>query len=150
MKKKRIITSFSDVITNSSTQVFFLDIEEKLLEYLRTSKKNNQRDLPIVITGKEDLIRLIEESEKTRDYSVFELIYHVIGGNWYDLVQEYGKGILWEELNNAGKTDREIVEFIWPLIKDVQGKVFYSFADDCGTPKVAEELWDLGYNSQRQ
>lgn len=28
MSKKRLIVSYSDVITNSSTQVFFLDIEE--------------------------------------------------------------------------------------------------------------------------
>jgi hypothetical protein len=30
MSKKRLIVSYSDVITNSSTQVFFLDIEEKI------------------------------------------------------------------------------------------------------------------------
>lgn len=34
MSKRRLITSYSDVITNSSTQVFFLDIEEKLINLL--------------------------------------------------------------------------------------------------------------------
>ena len=49
-KKKRIITSFSDVITNSSTQVFFLDIEEKLINLLN---ENNITDKVIIINSKE-------------------------------------------------------------------------------------------------
>lgn len=55
-----------------------------------------------------------------------------------------------EKLNDAGKTDREIIDFIWPLIDGVIGKVYYSFADDCGIPKEADILWENGYNSYRE
>lgn len=57
MSKKRLIVSYSDVITNSSTQVFFLDIEEKLINLLN---ENNITDKVIIINSKEDVIRAVE------------------------------------------------------------------------------------------
>ena len=97
MSKRRLITSYSDVITNSSTQVFFLDINSK-----------------------EDVIRAVEFYQKEEDSGgygnseIFNLINFVY--EWYDMYTEYGKGDKWKELNDAGKTDREIIDFIWPLI----------------------------------
>lgn len=151
-KKKRIITSFSDVITNSSTQVFFLNIEEKLINLLN---ENNMTDEVIIINSKEDVIRAVEFYQKEEDNGgygnseIFNLINYVY--EWYDMYTGYGKGDKWKELNDAGKTDREIIEFIWPLIDGVVGKVYYSFEDDCGgIPKEADILWENGYNSYRE
>lgn len=152
MKRKRIIISYSDVITNSSTQVFFLDIEEKLIKFLNDN--NITKDV-VIIRDKEDVIRAIEIYQKEEDEhgyggdsTIFEMMSHV--NEWYDMYTEYGKGDQWKRLNEAGRTDREIVEFIWPLIKDITGKVFYSFADDCGTLSTAEILWEGGYYSYRE
>lgn len=61
MSKKRLIVSYSDVITNSSTQVFFLDIEEKLINLLN---ENNITDKVIIINSKEDVIRAVEFYQK--------------------------------------------------------------------------------------
>lgn len=151
MSKKRLIVSYSDVITNSSTQVFFLDIEEKLINLLN---ENNITDKVIIINSKEDVIRAVEFYQKEEDSGgygnseIFNLINFVY--EWYDMYTEYGKGDKWKELNDAGKTDREIIDFIWPLIDGVIGKVYYSFADDCGIPKEADILWENGYNSYRE
>lgn len=150
-QKKRLIVSYSDVITNSSTQVFFLDIEEKLINLLN---ENNITDKVIIINSKEDVIRAVEFYQKEEDSGgygnseIFNLINFVY--EWYDMYTEYGKGDKWKELNDAGKTDREIIDFIWPLIDGVIGKVYYSFADDCGIPKEADILWENGYNSYRE
>lgn len=151
MSKRRLITSYSDVITNSSTQVFFLDIEEKLINLLN---ENNITDKVIIINSKEDVIRAVEFYQKEEDSGgygnseIFNLINFVY--EWYDMYTEYGKEDKWKELNDAGKTDREIIDFIWPLIDGVIGKVYYSFADDCGIPKEADILWENGYNSYRE
>ena len=64
MSKRRLITSYSDVITNSSTQVFFLDIEEKLINLLN---ENNITDEVIIINSKEDVIRAVEFYQKEED-----------------------------------------------------------------------------------
>lgn len=64
MSKKRLIVSYSDVITNSSTQVFFLDIEEKLINLLN---ENNITDKVIIINSKEDVIRAVEFYQKEED-----------------------------------------------------------------------------------
>ena len=64
MSKRRLITSYSDVITNSSTQVFFLDIEEKLINLLN---ENNITDKVIIINSKEDVIRAVEFYQKEED-----------------------------------------------------------------------------------
>jgi hypothetical protein len=113
MSKRRLITSYSDVITNSSTQVFFLDIEEKLINLLN---ENNITDKVIIINSKEDVIRAVEFYQKEEDSGgygnseIFNLINFVY--EWYDMYTEYGKGDKWKELNDAGKTDREIIDFI--------------------------------------
>lgn len=153
MSKKRLIVSFSDVITNSSTQVFFLNIEEKLINLL--NENNMTDDEVIIINSKEDVIRAVEFYQKEEDNGgygnseIFSLINYVY--EWYDMYTGYGKGDKWKELNDAGKTDREIIEFIWPLIDGVVGKVYYSFEDDCGgIPKEADILWENGYNSYRE
>lgn len=152
--RKRIITSYSNVITNSSTQVFFLDITENLINLL---KDNKMIDEVIIINSKEDVIRAIETYEleqSTRSYSnsssylIFEVLYNV-RPDMYGIFDNYGKGEIWEALNKAGKTDREIIEFLWPVIFDVSGKLFYSFSDDCGITKLAKLLWKNGYPSER-
>lgn len=68
MSKRRLITSYSDVITNSSTQVFFLDIEEKLINLLN---ENNITDKVIIINSKEDVIRAVEFYQKEEEISIY-------------------------------------------------------------------------------
>lgn len=198
-KKKRIITSFSDVITNSSTEVFLIQGPDALRQMIGTGiYKKYQKDFLVLKTeedveyffrfqgkkgfnhnysiwdlkpllgnlfnlyldmnnefpDKEDVIRAVEFYQKEEDSGgygnseIFNLINFVY--EWYDMYTEYGKGDKWKELNDAGKTDREIIDFIWPLIDGVIGKVYYSFADDCGIPKEADILWENGYNSYRE
>lgn len=198
-KKKRIITSFSNVITNSSTEVFLIQGPDALRQMIGTGiYKKYQKDFLVLKTeedveyffrfqgkkgfnhnysiwdlkpllgnlfnlyldmnnefpDKEDVIRAVEFYQKEEDSGgygnseIFNLINFVY--EWYDMYTEYGKGDKWKELNDAGKTDREIIDFIWPLIDGVIGKVYYSFADDCGIPKEADILWENGYDSYRE
>lgn len=75
MSKKRLIVSYSDVITNSSTQVFFLDIEEKLINLLN---ENNITDKVIIINSKEDVIRAVEFYQKEEDSGDTEIVRYSI------------------------------------------------------------------------
>lgn len=152
--RKRIITSYSNVITNSSTQVFFLDIDKKLLELL---KDNSMIDEVIIVNNKEDVIRAVETYVKesntnhySNSYLIFNALYYA-HPDMYGFFDNWGnKGSTWLALNEGGKTDKEIIDFLWPVISDVSGKIYYSFSDDCGTTELARLLWKNGYPSERE
>lgn len=160
--KFRIISSISDIITNSSTQVFFLDIDDKLKNLLETnSVLKNSKDISLcVIHGKEDFINQIRDFEKMhsegRFYTgmIFKFIRNALDGKDYDAFSTYygEPGWMWEELKKAGKSYIEIAEFIWPVIERNIGKngaLFFEYEDWYCRPEEAEVLEENGYNSYR-
>ena len=141
--KCRKFLSVSGVITNSSTQVFELGITETLIELIKSDSivSNNV----IVIRDIKDVL-----NEVKKDYSdLFRIIYEL------DMLPESligygGKGCLWEELNKHGVTDKQILLFIWPLIKDsLINKVWYTYSDDCGSDYTADFLMEHNYYGTR-
>lgn len=130
--KFRIISSISDVITNSSTQVFFLDIDDKLKNLLETNSvlKNSKDTSLCVIHGKEDFIDQIRNFEKihseNRFYTgmIFRFINNALNGKDDGTFSTYygEPGWIWEELKKAGRSYIETAEFIWPVIERNIGK----------------------------
>ena len=160
--KFRIISSISDVITNSSTQVFFLDIDDKLKNLLETnSVLKNSKDISLcVIHGKEDFIDQIRNFEKihseNRFYTgmIFRFINNALNGKDDGTFSTYygEPGWIWEELKKAGRSYIETAEFIWPVIERNIGKngiLFFEYEDDCYCPEEAKVLEENGYNSYR-
>ena len=141
--KSRKFLSVSGVITNSSTQVFEIDITETLIELINSDPivSNNV----IVIHDIKDVLNEIK-----KDYSdLFSIIYesNMLPEN---LIGCAGKGCLWEELNKCGITDKQILLFLWPLIKDnLINKVWYTYADDCGNDYTADFLMEHNYYGTR-
>ena len=141
--KSRKFLSVSGVITNSSTQVFEIDITETLIELINSDPivSNNV----IVIHDIKDVLNEIK-----KDYSdIFSIIYesNMLPEN---LIGCAGKGCLWEELNKCGVTDKQILLFLWPLIKDnLINKVWYTYEDDCGNDYTADFLMEHNYYGTR-
>ena len=159
----RLISSVSNVITNSSTQVFFIDVNDKIRELIQ----NGSLRYVLYVKDKEDFKRLVQEYEDNKkknpnfDNYIFSFLNHILYEETnidydYDnhLVSwENSPGDTWEFLNEkCGKSYSEILEFIWPLIEDAFGegeKGFYEYGDDCGFPRDAEILEENGYSSYR-
>ena len=141
--KSRKFLSVSGVITNSSTQIFEIGITEELINLIN-SDPNVSRSVVVIYNIKD----VLEEIKK--EYScIFEVIYSngLLPGS---LIQSYGKGNLWLELNNNGITDKQILLFLWPLLKDaLVNKIWYAYEDDCGRDYTAEFLYEHNYYGVR-
>ena len=153
-RKPRLISSISDIITNSSTQVFFLDIDDTLNEM----KGKLESDCAVFINSKEDFLNKLEDYEKSgtiNDNGIFHFLSYIFENELeaYGIASYGAPGSSWITLNKeGGKTYREIGEFIWPIIKDYiepSGKVYYSYEDNCYYNDYIDELYKKGYSSDR-
>lgn len=150
LKKK--ILSISGIITNSSTQVYSIDITD---EFLRLVEDNGLGDEVLVIKDRFDILKILEipEYDYPNSWKITALGEALTDScpNLRGLVDSYDlRGDLWKSLTDSGKTDLEIFEFFEPLFKDVYGKAYYSYEDDCGYPETARILDNNGYLSTRQ
>lgn len=154
MKKKKLrkILSVSGVITNSSTQTFEISVTDKFLEIVN---KHNLSDEILIIRDKGDVLNILSIPDDSPDEWKKGDLKELLSSE-FDLpefLSDWGgdlKGQAWRKLNESGRSDVEIFEFLEPLWKGIYGKAFYSYEDDCGTPSTAKILYNEGYNSRRE
>lgn len=143
-KTKRFISSISDVITNSSTQVFLIDVDQKFLDLYNSNDYISSG--VILVRNKEDILRLLKVDN---NYEIYKFLYGILP---YGFVSEYSKDDVWNQLNEGGRTDEDIIDFLWPIIqKEIPegGLAYYTYEDDCGCPTTADILYENGYYSDR-
>lgn len=149
--KFRKISSISGIITNSSTQIFEINITDKFLKLIQ--EKNIAEDF-VIINGKEDIIRILKAGDEAKSvYDVLELqiLIEELKYQYYDV---YGLfidgdfGDLWIKLRKT-KSVEEIVNFFESVIfKNLYGMVFYSYSDE-DYNQTAKILYNNGYTSRR-
>lgn len=143
-KTKRIISSISDVITNSSTQVFLIDVDQKFLDLYNSNDYISSE--VILVRNKEDILRLLKVDNSCE---IYRFLYGILP---YGFVSEYSKDDVWNQLNEGGRTDEEIIDFLWPIIqKEIPegGLAYYTYEDDCRYSTTANILYENGYYSDR-
>lgn len=143
-KTKRFISSISDVITNSSTQVFLIDVDQKFLDLYNSNDYISSE--VILVRNKEDILRLLKVDNSCE---IYRFLYGILP---YGFVSEYSKDYVWNQLNEGGRTDEDIIDFLWPIIqKEIPegGLAYYTYEDDCGCPTTADILYKNGYYSDR-
>ena len=149
--KFRKISSISGVITNSSTQIFEINITDKFLKLIQ--EKDIAEDF-VIINGKEDIIRILKAGDEAKSvYDVLELqiLIEELKYQYYDV---YGLfidgdfGDLWIKLRKT-KSVEEIVNFFESVIfKNLYGMIFYSYSDE-DYNQTAKILYNNGYTSRR-
>lgn len=149
--KFRKISSISGIITNSSTQIFEINITDKFLKLIQ--EKDIAEDF-VIINGKEDIIRILKAGDEAKSvYDVLELqiLIEELKYQYYDV---YGLfidgdfGDLWIKLRKT-KSVEEIVNFFESVIfKNLYGMIFYSYSDE-DYNQTAKILYNNGYTSRR-
>lgn len=149
--KFRKISSISGIITNSSTQIFEINITDKFLKLIQ--EKNIAEDF-VIINEKEDIIRILkagDEAKSVYDVPELQILIEELKYQYYDV---YGLfidgdfGDLWIKLRKT-KSVEEIVNFFESVIfKNLYGMVFYSYSDE-DYNQTAKILYNNGYTSRR-
>lgn len=120
---KRKIKSISDLITNSSSEVYIFTVSEKILEFLKNYTGNLEF---ILVQDKESLLKimtdtkLIEAQEKISDYcdaNIHELSRARAGQIPEIFERSYGKIFLFSEKGYSQIRDWYISDTDYELIK---------------------------------
>lgn len=139
------IQSQSDIITNSSTEVFLLSNENGAVEELITAFLPNCHRWVTVFRTEEDVKNYLVEHFNSYDEEISSLSECLefnplltINDSWnFDpvLMEKYGF------------TPEKIVDFFFEPYRELVGKAMLSFADDCGVP---EEIWTFVHMARQK
>ena len=138
MKKKFLlnIQSQSDIITNSSTEVFILNNENSAVEELMNELLKTCKHWVKVLKTEEDVKQYLLDNfdaygdglEEIDDMLDFNPLLH-LNDHWtFDPAK----------MEEYGFTREKLVDFFFEPYKKLVGKAILSFADDCGVP---DEIW---------
>lgn len=127
------IQSVSDIITNSSTEVFVADITDVLLENIK--EFSDKRDV-ILFKTYDDIFNYLEsQSFYADDLEEYLRKYWENQNFCFD----YGSVFLDQYtidffVEKVGKTIEQVWDFYKDVYKPLLGKAFYTYSDDCYTP----------------
>lgn len=128
------IKSVTNVITNSSTEVFLMKRDEKYFNLLK--EFGIDESLFLIIDSKERLKEIILkgiEEEETHEYYLLRECAHTAGIQLADWNSTSYQDIpFWKTLKEAGKTDEEIIDFFMPVFEPMIGTACFSFCDEGG------------------
>ena len=103
-----------------------------------------------MIKTKEDFLKLLKDDTNSKYYDACRYLSSILP---YEFIEKYGKGTAWISLNESGKSDEEILDFLWPIVQKQlppMGIAYYTYEDDCcSSTEVSEILWNNGYYSDR-
>lgn len=174
--KYRKISSVSGIITNSSTEIFEISIDKRILKILL---ENNIFEDILIIENKEDIINLLKTAEDIGAFNCyrFQMLLDLIGNNektlelvfpieYSDLINnlplsseeiEIHKeeslftewndfGELWDTLRSKNYSVREIVDMFEPCLSNLYDLIIYTYEDSYPN-LIADLLKNHGYNS---
>lgn len=141
MKKKILfdIQSQSDIITNSSTEVFILNNENGAIEELMNELLPYCKHWVDVFNTEEDIKEYLLKN--FNDYYCEELhdLSEVVDFNPLASLSDS-----WNfdpvKMEKYGFTKEKLVDFFFEPYRELIGKAMISFADDCGVP---DEIWNF-------
>ena len=140
MKKKFLfsIQSQSDIITNSSTEVFILNNENNAVEELMNEVLSNCKHWVTFFKTEEDVKKFLLDNFNPYDDGL-EMLDEILDFN--PLLHLNSQ---WEfdpiQMERYGFTNKKIVDFFFEPYKELVGKAVLSFDDDCGVP---DEIWNF-------
>lgn len=141
------IQSISDIITNSSSEVFVMNSNNDALKEL-IEKIGNESDYYLYqLTTEDDVKNFLIDLCVNRTY-FFEYIDGFIDNNilkniFYDSWNDYTKIFI-----DNGISIESIVNLFFPLYKNLVGKVILKFDDDCSFPDWIKDLLNFAYNNK--
>lgn len=142
MKKVIIdIQSMSDIITNSSTEVFVLNADNSGLEELIQALAPNFKSWFEIFKTEDDVKKyLLERLNEYESYELRDFDEYLDWNPLYNIVDSYAFGDWMPNMTKYGMTKEKLVDFFFEPYKALVGKAILSFDDDC---RVPDEIWDF-------
>jgi len=130
------IQSVSDIITNSSTEVFILNNENDAVEEL----------IKELLPGRADWVRIFQTEEDVKKYLFDNYGSYSEELNDLSEILDFNPLVAlndaWnfdpEKMTQYGFTKEKVIDFFFEPYKELIGKAILSFADDCYVP---EDIW---------
>jgi hypothetical protein len=146
MKKYKIldIQSVSDIITNSSSEVFVINSNNDALKEL-IQKLNINDSYYITFFETEDDVKkfLLEECHNYDCLSELDgfIDCNVLRHIFYD------SNLSIKDIENKGISLEKVIDLFFPFYQHLVGRIILSFEDDCGYPSWIDDIVYLSRNN---
>jgi hypothetical protein len=122
--KKLSIQSISDLITNSSTEVFLFKIDDSLKEFFNDPEYSHWKRSFDIFETFDDLKKFLKENQWWDGY------FTEIDG-WPDSLTNFNFESFVQDMKGF-RTEDEILDFFEPCFRDLIGKAVFAWETDCG------------------
>lgn len=146
MKRKILINiqSQSDIITNSSTEVFILNNENSAVEELIKELLPRCADWVRLFQTEDDVKKYLLENFDSYSTELEDL------GEFLDFNPLSPLTDSWnfapDKMEQYGFTKEKLIDFFFEPYRELIGKAILSFADDCGVP---DEIWNFTHAMEK-
>lgn len=139
MKHIKIISvqSVSDIITNSSSEVFVINSNNQVIQEMINALTEKEKDDVILLKTEDDVKRFLIEA-CTGKYDLDDLQGFIGNNVLYNII--YHSGCSVKELEKNGITFEKVVDLFLPLYKDLVGKIILIYEDNWGRPTFLDTL----------
>lgn len=131
------IQSFSDIITNSSSEVFIINSDNQVIEKMINDLTDKEKDDVIFLKTEDDVKRFLIEA-CTGKYDLDDLQGFIGNNVLYDIIYHSGYSVT--ELEEYGITFEKVVDLFLPLYKGLVGKIILIYEDNWGRPTFLDTL----------
>jgi hypothetical protein len=139
MKRCKIlnIQSVSDIITNSSSEVFVINAENSAVkEFINTIGERDKSYYLDIFETEDDVKKFLVNN--IFHYDVLSDIDGFIEKNVLKTIADYHYPL--SNLEEKGVSIEKMVEIFLPLYSCLVGKVVLNFEDDCGYPSWIDDI----------
>lgn len=146
MKRCKIlnIQSVSDIITNSSSEVFVINAENSAVkEFINTIGERDKSYYLDILETEDDVKKFLINN--IFHYDVLSDIDGFIKKNVLKTIADYHYPL--SNLEEKGVSIEKMVEIFLPLYSCLVGKVVLNFEDDCGYPSWIDDIVHLARNN---
>ena len=139
MRKLTIIPiqSFSDIITNSSSEVFVINSDNQVIQEMINALSDIEKN-DIFWLKTENEVKQFLIKGCTGEYDLDELNGFIGNNILYDII--YHSSCSERDLKKHGITFEHLIDLFFPFYKDLVGKIIISYADNWGIPTSLDIL----------
>lgn len=139
MKHIKIISvqSVSDIITNSSSEVFVINSNNQVIQEMINALTEKEKSDIIWLKTKDDVKDFLYKG-CTGEYNLDDLNGFIDNNILYDIIYRGSCSV--RDLEKHDIKFEDIVELFFPFYKDLVGKIILIYADNWGRPTLIDTL----------
>jgi hypothetical protein len=146
MKKYKIldIQSVSDIITNSSSEVFVINSNNDALKELIQKLNINDSYYLTFFETEDDVKKFL--LDECHNYDCLSELDGFIDCNVLRHIF-YDSSLSIKDIENKGISLEKVIDLFFPFYQHLVGRIILSFEDDCGYPSWIDDIVHLSRNN---